>query len=288
MSVSFRDTAPGRDAMVRIVVSGICGRMGSDVAAALIGREDMRLAGGVERADHRNLGRKLCDIWESGAIDIRVRGALDELPEDGFDAIVDFSVPEQTLHCARHAERTGKALVAATTGLHDDAVAALRDAARRAPVVVAPNTCLGVNLLFALSARVASALGPGFDIEIVETHHRAKRDAPSGTAARLVEVLSEAEGSDPSEVVRYGRHGLTGPRPLGEIGVHSVRGGAVAGRHDVCFLSDLEVVTLRHEALSKRAFTEGALAAARFAASAAPGLYGMEHVLGLFAEGTGS
>ena len=258
--------------------------MGTEVARALLDSDEMQLAGGVERPDHRNLGRKLCDIWEGGRVDLTVRGALEELDPTAFDVVVDFSMPEQATACASYAERSGKGLVVATTALDDDAMTAIRDAAEAAPVVLAPNTCLGVNLLFALAGRVTRALGPGFDIEIVEAHHRGKRDAPSGTALRLVEILSEARGTDPDEVVRFGRRGMAGPRPAGEIGVHSVRGGAVAGRHDITFLSELESVTLRHEALSRRAFAVGAVAAARFVAEAAPGLYGMEHVLGLAGE----
>ena len=266
--------------MLRVVISGICGRTGSEVASALLAREGMLLAGGVERPDHRNLGRKLCDIWESDSVDVRVRGSLEELDPTSFDVVVDFSTPEQTIVCAKHAERTGKALVVGTTGLHDEALEAVQAASEQAAVVLAPNTSLGVNLLFALAARAARALGAGFDIEIVEAHHRGKRDAPSGSAMRLVEILSEARelGQD---AARFGRHGMTGPRPDDEIGVHSIRGGSVFGSHDVQFLSELEVVTLSHQALSRQAFAVGALHAARFAAAASPGLYGMEHALGL-------
>jgi len=270
--------------VVRVVVSGICGRMGSEVAAALVEREDMLLAGGVERADHRNLGMKLCDIWEGSTIELRVRGSLEELDAESFDAIIDFSLPEQTVACARFAGATGKALVVGTTALHDEALKAVREASAAAPIVLAPNTSLGVNLVFGLARSVARRLGPEFDVEIVESHHRSKRDAPSGTAARLVELIAEARGAAPDDVARYGRRGMTGPRPTEEIGVHSVRGGSIAGRHVVEFLSDLEVVALRHEALSPRVFAAGAIFAARFAASAPPGLYGMEHALGLADE----
>ncbi|MBD3368431.1 MAG: 4-hydroxy-tetrahydrodipicolinate reductase [Candidatus Eisenbacteria bacterium] len=267
--------------MIRIVVSGICGRMGSETASAVIERDDMVLAGGLERGDHRNLGMKLCDLWEGGSIEMTVRGSLDEFSPDAVDVVVDFSVREQTLACAEFARKTGTALVVGTTGLDDDAREALRRAAGSAAVVLAPNTSVGVNLLFGLVERVDRALGGTADVEIVEAHHRAKKDAPSGTASRIVELLSEARDVAPENTALYGRHGMTGPRPSGEIGVHSVRGGSVAGRHDVHFMTDLEVVTLSHEALSRRAFAEGALYAARFAAGAEPGFYGMEHALGL-------
>ena len=193
--------------------------------------------------------------------------------------LVDFSTPSQAEACGLAAGRLGKGLVVATTGLSQAQIEGLTETSRTCPVVLAPNTSVGANVFFALLERAAAVLGDEFDIEIVETHHRNKRDAPSGTALRAADVMARARGG--SSVLREGRAGDGGGRVRGEIGVHSVRGGSVAGVHTVHFLSDLEALRLEHVALSREAFAEGAALAARFVGSAAPGFYDMADVLGL-------
>jgi 4-hydroxy-tetrahydrodipicolinate reductase len=271
--------------VTRVIVSGICGRMGSMVANNVVDSDDMILVGGVEVETHESVGRPLCDVWGRPGVEVRVRKGLDEFDPGDFDVLIDFSVPAQAVVCAEKASATGAGLVLGTTGLTDFQMAVVQKAAERCPLVVAPNTSLGVNVLFALAARVREALGAGFDIEIVEAHHRGKRDAPSGTAAKLVEVLSGARGLKPGDVARLGRAGGELTRSDEEIGVHSLRGGAIVGRHDVHFISDLEELTLSHQALSREAFARGAVRAARFVAGKPPGLYDMIDVLGL-REGT--
>jgi 4-hydroxy-tetrahydrodipicolinate reductase len=267
--------------VIRVVVSGICGRMGSMVARNVLGEDDMTLAGGVEVETHESIGRTLCDVWGEPASEIRVRRGLDEFGPRDLDVIVDFSVPAQAVVCAEKASATGAGLVLGTTGLTDFQMAVVRKAAERCPVVVAPNTSLGVSVLFALAGQAREALGPGFDVEIVETHHRGKRDAPSGTASRLVEILSEPGGTPAGRVVRFGRAGTDLSREADEIGVHSLRGGAVVGRHSVHFMSDVEELTLSHEAFSREAFARGAIRAVRFVHGRSPGVYDMIDVLGL-------
>ena len=267
--------------MIRVVVSGICGRMGSMVAKNVLAAEGLTLAGGVEIETHESIGRTLCDVWGEPSSEIRVRKGLDEFDARDLDVIVDFSVPAQAVVCAEKASATGAGLVLGTTGLTDFQMAVVRKAAERCPVVVAPNTSLGVSVLFALARQVREALGPGFDVEIVETHHRGKRDAPSGTASRLVEILSECGGVPARRVARLGRAGTDLSRDEDEIGVHSLRGGAVVGRHSVHFMSDLEELTLSHEAFCREAFARGAIRAVRFVHGKPPGVYDMIDVLGL-------
>lgn len=267
--------------MIRVVVSGICGRMGSMVARNVDDDGDLVLAGGVEVETHESIGRSLCDVWGQPGVEIRVRKGLDEFGTDDFDVLVDFSVPAQAVVCAEKASATGAGLVLGTTGLTDFQMALVQKAAESCPVVVAPNTSLGVTVLFALAGRVREALGAGFDVEIVEAHHRGKKDAPSGTAAKLVEILSEPRGLDPRRVARLGRAGGELSRSDEEIGVHSLRGGAVVGRHSLHFMSDLEELTLSHRALSREAFARGAVRAIRFVHGQPPGLYDMIDVLGL-------
>jgi len=267
--------------MTRVLVSGICGRMGGMAARAIAADDRLTLAGGVEIPGHEEIGRRLCDVWNEGSLELVVHSSLEELDENSFDVIVDYSTPAQAVACADLAARTRKGLVIGTTGLTDYQVAAIQKAADSCPVVIAPNTSVGVNLLFGLARRVASVLGGDYDVEIVETHHRGKRDAPSGTAARLAETIADERGSKLSDVARFGRSGRSVEREPEEIGVHSLRAGGIVGRHAVHFTSPLEEVTLTHEAFSRRAFAQGAVEAALFLDGREPGLYDMTDVLGL-------
>jgi len=267
--------------MTRVLVSGICGRMGGMAARSLAADDRVALAGGVEMPGHDEIGRRLCDVWNEGDLEVGVRSSLEEFDDGAFDVIVDYSTPAQAVACADRAAQSGKGLLVGTTGLTDYQLAAIQKASALCPIVVAPNTSVGVNLLFGLARRVAAILDEAYDVEIVETHHRSKRDAPSGTATRLVETVAEARGRSASDVVRAGRSGYPIDRQTGEVGVHSLRAGAVIGRHAVHFVSPLEQITLAHEAFSRQAFAQGAVAAALFLDGRTPGLYDMTDVLGL-------
>ncbi len=267
--------------MVRTVVSGICGRTGMLVAKKLAAADGVELVGGVEASGHASVGRKVADVCGAGSPDGLVVGTLSDLDPDAFDVLVDFSVPEQSRLCAEFAAAAGTGLVVATTGLTEAQTDIVRAASSRAAVVLASNTSVGANVLFALLGRAAAALGEDFDIEIVEAHHRGKRDAPSGTALAAADILARARGKNSDAVVVGGRSGPGAVRKRGEIGVHSVRGGSIAGRHTIYFLSSLETLALEHVALSREAFAVGAVRAARFAAVSEPGLYDMLDVLGL-------
>ncbi len=197
------------------------------------------------------------------------------------DAVIDFShhsVLELVL--ARCVERQ-RTLVIGTTGHSDLQVAAIRHAAGSIPIVYAPNYSVGVNTLFWLTQKATQILGPGFDLEVVEMHHRMKKDAPSGTAKRLVEILAEARELSYNEHSRHGRHGIVGERTDNEIGVHAVRGGDVVGDHTVIYAAQGERVELTHKASSRDTFANGALRAALWATGKTPGLYDMQDVLGL-------
>ena len=267
--------------MVRTVVSGICGRTGMLVAKELAAADGMGLVGGVEASGHESVGRKVIDVCGGGSRDGLVVGTLSDLDPDEFDVLVDFSVPEQSELCAEWAAAAGVGLVVATTGLSETQTEIVRAASSRTAVVLASNTSVGANVLFALLGRAGAALGDDFDIEIVEAHHRDKRDAPSGTALTAADILARARGESSDVVVVAGRSGPNSPRRRGEIGVHSVRGGSIAGRHTIHFLSGLETLALEHVALSREAFAVGAVRAARFVAASEPGLYDMLDVLGL-------
>jgi 4-hydroxy-tetrahydrodipicolinate reductase len=259
---------------LRVVLCGISGRMGRALATRIAQLHDLRVVGGIDRQD----------------TDTRDAGTPVETPESagpliaGCDVVIDFSAPPflHDLIRLRAAEFAGRALVSGTTGVDAETEAALVDLSRHAALVRAANFGLGVNLLLALVERAARALPMhSWDTEIVEAHHRDKADAPSGTALALGEAVARGRGQALDEVRRDGRSGRPGARPAGEIGFHSLRGGAVTGEHRVLFLGTSERIELSHLAESRALFADGALAAARWVAGRAPGRYTMADVLGL-------
>ncbi|HUA88821.1 MAG TPA: 4-hydroxy-tetrahydrodipicolinate reductase, partial [Steroidobacteraceae bacterium] len=196
------------------------------------------------------------------------------------DVLVDFSSPDATSRLLELAAQHRRAVVVGTTGHDAPHKESLQRLAARVPCVWAGNFSVGVNLLFALTRRAASVLGPEYDAEIVEMHHRLKKDAPSGTAARLLEIVLE-ERRIGREAVRHGRQGITGERRQGEVGVHALRGGDVVGDHTVIFAALGERIELSHKASDRSIFARGALRAAYWVAQQGPGLYDMQDVLGL-------
>ena len=218
--------------------------------------------------------------------ELEVAGEVDqgdsfEAVLDRADVVVDFSLHDAVPALAAACARAGKALVSGTTGLSDAERATLTTAAQAVPVVWASNFSTGVNTLFWLTRKAAEILGPDFDLEVVEMHHRHKQDAPSGTATTLAEILAAARGRALSEVARHGRHGVIGPRAAEEIGIHALRGGDVVGDHTVIFAAPGERVELVHRAASRDTFAHGALRAALWARTQPAGLYDMQAVLGL-------
>jgi 4-hydroxy-tetrahydrodipicolinate reductase len=197
------------------------------------------------------------------------------------DAVIDFShhntIELVLARCVEHK----KTLVIGTTGHTDQQVACIRHAAGQIPIVFAPNYSIGVNTLFWLTRRAAEILGPSFDLEVVEMHHRLKKDSPSGTAKRLAEILAEVRHLQYNDDVRHGRQGIVGERTNQEIGMHAVRGGDVVGDHTVIFAANGERVELTHKASSRETFARGALRAAQWATGRTPALYDMQDVLGL-------
>ena len=197
------------------------------------------------------------------------------------DALIDFSVPEQTARIARACAEAGLPLVTGTTGLTDDQQAAVTEAARTVPVVQSGNFSTGITVLAALTERAARLLSDGFDVEVFEAHHRRKKDAPSGTALLLGEAAARARGTTLEQAAVHGREDRSAARTDAEIGFAVRRGGGVFGDHEVALMAEEEVVTLGHRALSRDVFARGALRAAAWVQGRPPGLYGMEEVLGL-------
>ncbi len=244
---------------MKLIMNGAGGRMGQAILACAQLDPDVQVVGRVD------LGDSLETVIENG------------------DAVIDFThacvTPGVAAMCVEHK----KALVIGTTGHTDDERAAIVSAAEKIPVVFAPNFSVGVNTLFWLTQKAAEILGTDFDLEVVEMHHRLKKDAPSGTARRLAEILAEVRSLEYAEAGRHGREGMVGQRTAFEIGIHAVRGGDVVGDHTVIFATNGERVELTHKASSRDTFAVGAIRAAKWAMSPqrAPGLYDMQDVLGL-------
>lgn len=258
--------------MIRAAVAGAGGKMGSRILAALREEKDFALAGAFERADSEQVGRKVDGVT--------IAPGIEQALEKGADVVIDFTAPAASLHHAKVCAHRGVALVIGTTGLAAAQKDELRAAASRIPLLLAPNMSVGVNVLFRLVAEAARALGSTFEVEIVEMHHRMKRDAPSGTALGLAEAAADALGLQGKDVFVYQRHGDTGARKSGTIGVQSLRGGDVVGDHTVHFLADGERLELTHRASSRDNFARGAIRAARWLSGRKPGLYDMQDVLG--------
>ena len=266
--------------MIRVAILGAAGRMGQALVRGSRNMEGLSLAAAVEIPGNPWIGRdagQAAGIGDTGVIvgsDLRVALAK-------ADAAIDFTfhgaAPANAALCAE----LGKALVLGTTGLTPGETEAVRQAAARVPVVFAPNYSLGVNLLFSLVRSAAKTLGMAYDIEIVETHHHFKKDAPSGTALGLARAAAAGRGQTLDSAAVYGRHGQTGERPKGEIGIHALRGGDVVGDHTVLFAAEGDRLELTHRASGRDAFASGALQAARWTAGRQPGLYDMLDVLGL-------
>jgi 4-hydroxy-tetrahydrodipicolinate reductase len=268
--------------MIRIVVSGAAGRMGRRILELAQADPATTVVAALEAASHPAVGQTLASLGTDVPPEKRAEVPIvTELPAAlAADVVIDFSVPEQSVKVAAVAAERGWGVVVGTTGLDATQKKELDAAASRVAVLTAPNFSLGMNVLFQLVAEAARRL-PGYDIEIVESHHRFKKDAPSGSALRLAERAAEATGRDLSKAAVYGRHGLPGERTAPEIGIHALRRGDVVGEHTVSLTTLGETLELTHRAHSRDAFALGAVHAAKWLSGKPAGKYTFEQVLGI-------
>jgi 4-hydroxy-tetrahydrodipicolinate reductase len=264
--------------ITRAVIHGAGGRMGRAVARAIHETAGITLVAALDRPGASTLGLDVGELAGSGASRVLVEAALREELE--AHVVIDFSASEATEALAARVAERGLALVVGTTGLEASARAALERASRTVPVVVAPNTSVGVTVLCHLAELATELLGDGFDAEIVEMHHNKKVDAPSGTALRLADSVLAARGLDRS-ALRTGREGKPGARTKDEVGVLALRGGDVIGDHTLVLAGEGERVELAHKATDRSLFARGAVRAARWIVGQPAGLYDMRDVLGL-------
>lgn len=266
--------------MIKVAVLGASGRMGRAVLGSLDKSADLMLSGALTESTDPFLGRDACEsagLAPQGVLltDDRTQALL------GAQVAVDFTLPAAVGANLAACVQNGAALVIGTTGLDTQHMQAIERAAREIPIVYARNMSVGMNLFMELVARAAATLDDGYDVEIIEAHHRHKVDAPSGTALALGERVAAAKGRRLEEVAVRCRDGNIGPRVPATIGFSVIRGGNIVGEHSVLFIAPEEQLELRHRAQDRAAFANGALHAARWLAGRAPGLYSMSDVLGL-------
>jgi 4-hydroxy-tetrahydrodipicolinate reductase len=264
---------------MRLTLAGAAGRMGRTLVEAVLRAGDLTLAAALEAPGHPQLGR---DAGEACGATTGVRLTADVAAAvAAADCLVDFTRPGATLAHLDACAAAGTAAVIGTTGFAPGDRARIEAAARRIPVVMAPNFAVGVNAVFKLAELAARILGEGYDVEIVEAHHRHKVDAPSGTALRLGEAVAAALGRDLKACAVHGRTGITGERDPRAIGFHAIRGGDIVGEHTVIFAGEGERVEVGVRSGSRMTYAVGALRAARWLQGKRPGLYDMFDVLGL-------
>lgn len=269
--------------MIKAIVVGACGRMGKLLVNGIAQADDLELAGAVEATGVTDLGKDAGEVAGAGKLGVEIvdDSHLSEVMKRG-DVAINFITPkEAVLNHLRVAVENQKPMVIGTTGFSEQEMATIRELASKIPCVMAPNMSVGINLMLKIVRDVASVLGDDYDVEVIETHHHFKKDAPSGTAMRMAQVLADALGQNLSEVGVHGREGIVGERSPKEIGIHAVRAGDIVGDHIVLFGGLGERLEIIHRAQSREPYVSGALKAARWVVSAPKGLHDISEVLGL-------
>jgi 4-hydroxy-tetrahydrodipicolinate reductase len=266
--------------MTKVVIAGAAGRMGQRIGYMVNQHPELTVAAGFEVAGSPNLGRDIGEVGGYGTVGVRISDDPAAALAQG-DVLIDFTFHEATMGFARLAAAQHRAMVIGTTGLSPANLAELRELAAHFPCVQSPNMAVGVNVLFKVAAKVAAILGNDYDVEIVEAHHRMKKDAPSGTALKLGEMVATALQRDLGKVGVFSRHGMIGARTDAEIGIQTIRAGDIVGEHTVYFAGAGERLELTHRAHSRDNFAHGAALAAAWVAGKPNGLYTMFDVLGL-------
>ena len=264
---------------IKIVIAGSSGRMGRILLESVFQSDDLALHAALEHSSSALLGRDAGELFGTACgvkVSADVAAAL-----QGVDVLIDFTRPEGTLHHLDICRKLGVNMVIGTTGFNAQQKAQLGAAAQHIGIVFAPNMSVGVNLVFKLLETASRVLAHGYDIEIIEAHHRHKVDAPSGTALGMGEVIAKTLGRDLAQCAVYGREGVTGERDPSTIGFATVRGGDIVGDHTVMFAGTGERIEITHKASSRATFALGALRAARFLKENPAGMYDMQDVLGL-------
>lgn len=266
--------------MVRVVITGAAGRMGRENVAVFSKDEDIRIVGTVELSGAKQIGMDAGVLSGTVPIGVKISSDLEKVIA-GSDVIVDFTNPESSLRTIETAAGHGKSVVVGTTGFSREQLAAIKEYSEKIPILLSPNMSQGVNILFHLVKKAAQLFAKDYNVEILEIHHNLKNDAPSGTALRFGQLISEARGSKIEDIGVFGRHGVTGKRTDNEIGIMALRVGDTIGDHTVIFGGPGERIEFTHRSSGRMNYATGALRAVKFLADKQNGLFGMEDVLGI-------
>ena len=269
-----------KEKAIQVIVTGAAGRMGGRIIRLLQKSPAAMLAGAVEKPDHPALGRDAGEVAGCGRLHVPITDQIEKVLEKA-QVVIDFSTPPATLDYLKIASEKKCAMVIGTTGISKKEAARISAMTKNIPCVFSPNMSIGVNRMFKLIADLAKQTGSEYDLEIIEAHHRHKKDAPSGTALRLAQILAQALGLDLASAAVYARHGMTGERKPNTIGIQSIRAGDIIGEHTVIFGGMGERLEIKHTAQSRDTFARGAIKAAEWVVHQKPGLYDMMDVLGL-------
>jgi 4-hydroxy-tetrahydrodipicolinate reductase len=263
---------------IKTIVVGAAGKMGGRIIHILQEFPSMKLFRAIDRSDHPSVGRDVGEIVGLGKLGVPLEG---ELRKKGGDVIINFSNPQASLDSIQFAHEAGLAIVIGTTGLNSEQIEKVRELSKSVRCVMAPNLSVGMNVMFRIVQEIAQVLGPEYDVEILEAHHRLKKDSPSGTAVRLGELIANATGRNFGKVGVYGRKGMVGERTKEEIGMQVIRAGDIVGEHTVFFGGIGERLEITHRAQSRDNFARGAIRAALWVMNQPNGLYDMQDVLAL-------
>jgi len=265
--------------MIRAIVCGAGGRMGGRIITLMAQDGELKLFGAVERKEHPLVGKDIGECLGIGKMEVFITDDLRNCIDKG-DVIIDFTSPEASLNHLRLASEFGKAMVIGSTGFTKEELEEIKKLAQMIPLVLSPNMSIGVNILFKLVEMAAQTLGDEYDVEIIEAHHHHKKDAPSGTAMKLAEIITEKLNRN-MDVCVYQRRGFIGERSRKEIGIQVIRGGDIVGDHIIMFCGEGERIELIHRAHSRDNFAKGAIRAAKWVVNQKKGLYNMQDVLAL-------
>lgn len=266
----------------KIIVAGANGRMGKSIIRLITENNSLALVGASENPESTVIGVDAGLNAAVGSLNLTIRPSLEEaMLEAGADVIIDFTSIEATLYHVKIAMESKVPLVIGTTGFHPDQIHQIKECGRKIPIVLAPNMSVGMNLMFKLTAEAARILNDDYDIEVFEAHHKHKKDAPSGTAVKLAQILCESTGRNYPGDISFHREGVATARSKKEIGMQVLRGGDIVGEHTVYYCGEGERLEIKHVATSRDTFAKGALRAAQWLVDQNPGIYNMWDVLGL-------
>jgi len=266
--------------MVNIIVAGAAGRMGARIINVISQTGGVKLAGAFEHSENPSVGLDAGIAAGLGSIGVKISSSLKDVIDNG-DVVIDFTSPKATLENIKAVSARGLSMVIGTTGMAGHLLEEVEGIARGMRCVISPNMSVGVNVMLRVAAMMAKILGDDYDMEIVEAHHRLKKDAPSGTAMAIARTLADASGRDLDEVAVYERKGITGERTKEEIGIQTLRAGDITGDHMVMFGGIGERLELIHRAHNRDNFARGAVRAAKWIVEQPVGLYNMQDVLGI-------